>query len=87
MPFIPTYATLKPMLGVNWRSIVRFQSCAYMSLKLRLIAAGPRLVVASEAEGFSTVMTPELTEMGTAKGGFPLRPTTMFVVGSWVRMA
>src|SRR3982074_2128412 len=46
-----------------------------------------RAVNAIRNERLIDVLTPELTEIGTAKGGVPLKPTTILVVGSWVRMA
>src|SRR5258708_767328 len=75
------------MLEVSCRSIVRFQSWAYMSLKSGLTAAGPKLVIPREPPGSLTAMAPLLIEMGIANGGFPLNPVTMLVVGVWVMIA
>ena len=32
-------------------------------------------------------LTTELAEIGSANGGFPLKPLTVLVVGAWVKMA
>jgi hypothetical protein len=53
------------------------------------MAPGPKLRPVMADDGFSRVivLVAELTLMGTAKGGLPLRGLTMFVVGSWLRIA